>query len=162
MCWGTATIRLSSPAKPAVRVFIDRAGRPEENWDSRKTLGEFAEANSEGLDKLHDGLLPSIAWIEFFPDTPERQAMPSRPDWGHMRSFSGNRSNVLEAMPDFTRVATLLGPADLATVHALIMAGVATSRAEVLRWAVGRIRENPAYTQLHERVHEIDELNAQF
>ena len=79
-----------------------------------------------------------------------------------MRSFLGNRSNVLEAMPDFTRVATLLGPADLATVDALIMAGVATSRAEVLRWAVGRIRENPAYTQLQERVHEIDELKTEF
>lgn len=150
------------PGETAVRVFIDRAGRPEENWDSHETLDDFAKANSEGLDKLHDGLLPSIAWIEFFPDTPERQAMPSRPDWGHMRSFLGNRTNVLEAMPDFTRVATLLGPADLATVDTLIMTGVATSRAEVLRWAVGRIRENPAYNQLRERMHEIDDLKAQF
>jgi Arc/MetJ-type ribon-helix-helix transcriptional regulator len=69
---------------------------------------------------------------------------------------------VLEATPDFTRVATLLGPADLATVDALIKAGVATSRAEVLRWAVGRIRENPAYAEMQERAHEIDELKAQF
>jgi hypothetical protein len=30
---------------------------------------------------------------------------------------------VLEATPDFTRVVTLLGPADLAAVDALIMAG---------------------------------------
>ena len=150
------------PGETAVRVFIDRAGRPEENWDSRETLDDFAKANSEGLDKLHDGLLPSIAWIEFFPDTPERRAMPSRPDWGHMRSFLGNRTNVLEAMPDFTRVPALLGPDDLATVDALIMAGVATSRAEVLRWAVGRIRENPAYAQLQERMHQIGELKAQF
>jgi hypothetical protein len=59
-------------------------------------------------------------------------------------------------------VVTLLGPADLAAVDALIMAGVATSRAEVLRWAVGRIRENPAYTELQGRVHDIDELKAQF
>ena len=88
--------------------------------------------------------------------------MPSRPDWGHMRSFLGNRTSVLEARPDFTRVATLLGPADLAAVDALIMAGVAASRAEVLRWAVGRIRENPAYTELQERMHEIDDLKAQF
>jgi hypothetical protein len=58
-------------------------------------------------------------------------------------------------------VATLL-PADLETVDALIVAGVATSRAEVLRSAAGRIRENPAYAQLQERVHEIDELKAQF
>jgi hypothetical protein len=56
------------PGETAVRVFIDRAGRPEENWDSYETLDDFAKANSEGLDKLQDGLLPSIAWIEFFPD----------------------------------------------------------------------------------------------
>ena len=31
-----------------------------------------------------------------------------------------------------------------------------------LRWAVGRIRERPAYAQLQERVHEIDQLEAQF
>ena len=150
------------PGETAIRVFIDRAGRPEENWDSRETLDDWAKANSEGLDKLHDGLLPAIAWIEFFPDTPERQAVPSRPDWGHAKSFLGNRTNVLEATPDFTRVVTLLGPADLAAVDALIMAGVATSRAEALRWAVGRIRENPAYTELQGRVHDIDELKAQF
>jgi hypothetical protein len=150
------------PGETGVRVFIARGDVPVENWDSHETLDNWAKANSAGLDRLHDGLIPSIAWIEFSPDTPERQAMPSRPDWGHMMSFLGNRTNVLEAMPNFTRVPTLLGPDDLATVDALIMAGVATSRAEVLRWAVGRIRENPAYTQVHERIQEIGELKAQF
>ena len=57
---------------------------------------------------------------------------------------------------------TTLGPADLATVDALITAGIASSRAEVMRWAIGRIRENPAYAQLQERVGEISELKAQF
>ena len=52
--------------------------------------------------------------------------------------------------------------ADLATVDTLITAGIATSRAEIMRWALGRIREHPAYAQLQERVHEIDELKAQF
>ena len=42
------------------------------------------------------------------------------------------------------------------------VAGIANSRAEVLRWALGRVREHPAYSQLQERVHEIDELKAQF
>ena len=149
------------PGEIAVRVFIDRAGRPEEDWDSRKTLDDWAGANGEGIEKLHDGLLPAIAWIEFFPDTPERRAAPSRPDWGHMR-FLGKRPDVMETTPEFTRVATLLGPDDLAAVDALITAGVAASRSEALRWAVGRIRENPAYTQIQERVHEIDELKAQF
>ena len=149
------------PGDTAVRVFIDRGGRPEENWDSRETLDEWAKANGEGIEKLHNGLLPSIAWVEFFPDTPERQAMPSRPDWGHMR-FLGKRSDVMHGGPMFTRVTTQLGPADLATVDALIMAGVASSRAEVLRWAVDRIRERPAYAQLKERAHEFNELKAQF
>ena len=63
---------------------------------------------------------------------------------------------------ELTAVMTRLGPADLATVDTLITAGIANSRAEVLRWAVGRIREHPAYAQLQERVHEIDELKAQF
>jgi hypothetical protein len=40
--------------------------------------------------------------------------------------------------------------------------GIAGSRAEILRWAVGRIREHPAYAQIHDRVHEISELKAQF
>ena len=67
-----------------------------------------------------------------------------------------------EAAEELTPVMTRLGPADLATVDTLITAGIANSRAEVLRWAVGRIRERPAYAQLQERVHEIDQLKAQF
>jgi hypothetical protein len=145
------------PGGTAVRVFIDRAGRPAENWDSRETLDDWATANGEGLAKLHEGLLPSIAWVDFFPDTPERQAAPSRPDWGHMR-FLGKRPDVMDGAPEFTRVPTLLGPADLAAVDALIMAGVAATRSEALRWAMARIRENPAYAPLEERARETDEL----
>jgi len=31
-----------------------------------------------------------------------------------------------------------------------------------VRWAVGRIRENPAYEQLQQRVSEINELKTRF
>jgi hypothetical protein len=55
-----------------------------------------------------------------------------------------------------------LEAADLSTLDTLINAGIANSRAEALRWAVGRIRAHPAYAQLQQRVHEIDELKAQF
>ena len=67
-----------------------------------------------------------------------------------------------EVSEELTPVMTRLGPADLATVDTMITAGIATSRAEVLRWAVGRIRENPAYAQIQARVQEIGELKAQF
>jgi len=59
-------------------------------------------------------------------------------------------------------VRTTLGPADLPTVDALITAGIASSRAEAMRWAIGRIRENPAYGPLQERVCEIGEQRIQF
>ena len=148
------------PGDTAIRVFIDRAGRPEEDWDSRETLHEWAEANSEGIDKLHAGLLPSIAWIEFYPDTPERRAQPARPNWGGM-SWLGKPPDPMENSPEFARVATLLGPADLAAVDSLIIAGVVGSRAEALRWAVGRIREHPAYAQLQEQGDEAGAPTAQ-
>ncbi len=57
---------------------------------------------------------------------------------------------------------TRLGSEDLATVDTLINAGIGGSRAEVLRWALGRVRDNPAYSQLQARVQEIDTLKAQF
>jgi hypothetical protein len=40
----------------------------------------------------------------------------------------------------------------------MIAAGTGSSRAEVLRWAIGRIRENPAGAQMQEPVHETDPL----
>ena len=64
--------------------------------------------------------------------------------------------------PGDTPVRTLVVPDGLATVDALIAAGIGTSRAQVMRWAVGRIRENPAYTQLQERTRETGELKARF
>jgi hypothetical protein len=45
----------------------------------------------------------------------------------------------------------LLEPVDLATLDALITAGIAATRAEAARWALARIREQPAYAQLSER-----------
>jgi len=143
------------PGDTAVRVFIARGGGPEENWDSKETLDEWAKANGEGIEKLHNGLLPFIAWVDFVLDTPEHRAKP------YDQTFSGTRfmgrPDVLEGVPGGARVGTWLGPADLATVDALIVAGVGTSRAEVLRWAIGRIRENPAYAQLQQQVRETGE-----
>jgi hypothetical protein len=74
----------------------------------------------------------------------------------------GMRSDVADEAPDFASVRTRLSPADLATVDALIAAGIASSRAGVVRWAIGRIRENPAYARIQERVQEIGELPDQF
>ena len=72
------------------------------------------------------------------------------------------RTDVADDAAGFAAVRTNLGPDDLATVDALITAGIASTRAEVMRWAIGRIRENPAYAQVQDRAREISELKAQF
>ncbi len=55
-----------------------------------------------------------------------------------------------------------LGVDDLQTLDTLITAGIASSRAEAVRWALARIRERPAYEQLRAHTREIEELKAQF
>jgi len=59
-------------------------------------------------------------------------------------------------------VMARLGGADLETLDTLIAAGIASSRAEAVRWALARIRERPAYEQLRARVREIENLKSQF
>jgi Arc/MetJ-type ribon-helix-helix transcriptional regulator len=59
-----------------------------------------------------------------------------------------------------TPVSARLGPADLATLDALITSGIAASRAEGARWALARLREQPAYAQLSEPAREPGEPRA--
>jgi len=61
-----------------------------------------------------------------------------------------------------TPVMARLDPKDLETLDALITAGIVSNRAEGVLWALARIRERPAYTQLREHIGKIDELKAQF
>jgi hypothetical protein len=149
------------PGDVAVRVFLARPDRPEGEEADEEILGSFEKANRERLKKLNDELPRVIAWVEFQPDSPDGAEKPPR----HVLKIGrGGRATkpLDEAAEELTPVMTRLGPADLATVDTLITAGIASSRAEVLRWAVGRIRENPAYAQIQDRVHEINELKARF
>lgn len=61
-----------------------------------------------------------------------------------------------------TPVMARLGAEDLETLDTLIAVGIATSRAEAVRWALARLRERPAYDQLRARTREIEELKSQF
>jgi hypothetical protein len=151
------------PGETAIRAFVDRAGRPAEAWeDDEMVMQAFEKAHRQEIKKLHrDGLLPSIAWVQFIPDTPGRRA-PGAVLWGFPSMNLGMRSDVADEAPGFASVQTRLGPADLATVDALITAGIASSRADVMRWAIGCIRENPAYAQIQEKAREISELKEQF
>jgi hypothetical protein len=149
------------PGDVAVRVFLPRPDQPEGGEADEDIVGSFEKANRERLKKLNDELPRFIAWAEFHADSPDQTDKRGR----HVLKIGrgGRAARPLDdAAEDLTPVMTRLGPADLATVDTLITAGIAGSRAEVLRWAVGRIRENPAYAQLQNRVREISELKARF
>jgi hypothetical protein len=150
------------PGETAVRAFIARAGRPQGEEADKETVTAFEEANRPAIKKIRDELPRFIGWIEFLPDRPSGAPRPHGLPVLSIAGRGGRARTPEEVSEELTPVMTRLGPADLATVDTLITAGIANSRAEVLRWAVGRIREHPAYAQLQERVHEIDQLKAQF
>lgn len=62
----------------------------------------------------------------------------------------------------FTPVMVRLTAAELETVDTLIAVGIASSRAEAIRWALARIRERPAYEQLRGCARETERLKAEF
>jgi len=149
------------PGDVGVRVFFPRPDLPEGEEADEEIVGSFEKANREHIKKLNDGLPRFIAWLEFEPDSAGGADGLRR----HVLKLArgGRAPKPLDEAPEeFTPVMTRLGPADLAAVDMLITAGIAGSRAEVLRWAVGRIRENPAYAQIQDRVREISELKSRF
>ena len=149
------------PGETAIRVFISRAGQPQSEEADKEIVQAFDKANHPVIKQLRDRLPRFIAWVQFQPDMagePPRAGVPT------LRIPGGGRRAMApdELTEQMTPVNTRLGAADLATVDTLITAGIANSRAEVLRWAIGRIRENPAYAQLQDRVQEINELKTKF
>jgi hypothetical protein len=157
------------PGQTAVQVFLGRAGRPEGREADREIVAMVREGGPAPLVRLA-GELPFIEWVEFRPHVPSMHG-GFDPDTGPSIRFSPrgeDRAHLTEQagpgepQEQLTPVMTRLGTADLAAVDTLIAAGIAGSRAEILRWAVSRIREHPAYAQLQDRVREISQLKAQF
>jgi hypothetical protein len=151
------------PGEVAIRIFISRSGRPEGEDPDKDILNAFEEANGERIKELREHLPRFIGWIEFRPEAADTEERPHGPVMRMRLGGRGGRTRTLDDLSEgLTPVMTRLGTADLATVDTLIAAGFANSRAEVLRWAVGRIRENPTYAQLQERMEEINALKAHF
>jgi hypothetical protein len=157
------------PGETAVRVFLSRGVRPEGREADKEILATVRDGGPAPLARLA-GELPFIEWIEFRPHVPGRHG-GYHSDAGPSIRFSpreqgldrlAEKAGPGEPQEQLTPVMTRLGTADLAAVDTLIAAGIAGSRAEILRWAVGRIREHPAYAQLQDRVREISQLKAQF
>ncbi len=131
------------PGQTAMRVFFDWPGRSDGKKADPKTVHAFVVANSAALDVLRDELPRSIRWVEFRPESPAGAASPH--GLSYRITDRGQQAATQHDVPEnLTPVMTRLGPADLATLDSLIKAGIVNSRAEGVRWAIGRLREHPA------------------
>jgi hypothetical protein len=144
-----------------VRVLLGADG-PED--DLEPVLTAFEHANETAIEQFRGYLtakLREIGVVEYtFSNSPATcdgkgpraimpvaQCLSDIQEWQH-----GEATFVLAA----------LGPAGLETVDTLIMAGIAATRAEAIRWALDRIRERPAYQRLRELRSDADKLKNEF
>lgn len=107
-------------------------------------------ANTAALGVLREELPRVIGWVEL---RPEGHAGAASPHTLAYRITGRSRPAPAgdQSPEDLTPVMVQLGAADLATLDTLITAGVVSSRAEGLRWALSRLREHPAYARSRSR-----------
>lgn len=148
------------PGRLLLRVVIEA---PEGKDERRQALEEFGHARHEVFRELRRELdkLPVPAMLQFVTGGEPAEGGPRGPriQLFHERGGTGE---ACEPAPALTPVMARLGPDDLETLDTLITVGIASSRAEAVRWALARIRERPAYAQLRARTREIEELKSQF
>jgi Arc/MetJ-type ribon-helix-helix transcriptional regulator len=141
---------LIEPGDLWVRVLLDEPDGPEDDW--APTMTAFEQANETAIEQFQGYLaakLREIMTVEYvFGNNPFT--------WGGEGPRYG--MHVAQRMSDIqewehgeaTFVVVAPGPAGLETVDTLIMAGIAATRAEAIRWALDRVREGLAYQRLRE------------
>ena len=143
------------PGQLLARVVINV---PEGEEERKRGFEKFHDQRREAFRELRRGLdqLPVSVVLQFVaagePAEGEHQGPMIKMA---ARGLGGEAAG-------FTPVMARLGAEDLETLDTLITAGIASSRAEAVRWALARIRERPAYEQLRAHTREIEELKAQF
>ena len=142
---------LIEPGDLWVRVLLDEPDGPEDDW-APTAMAAFEQVNETAIEQFRGYLaakLREIMTVEYvFGDNavswdgegprcgmPVAQRLSDIQEWEH-----GEATFVVVAM----------GPAGLETVDTLIMAGIAATRAEAIRWALDRVREGPAFQRLAE------------
>ena len=144
------------PGQFVVRVIAAASGDKD---DRRRVAREFEGSFREQMEQIRRDLgdkLPEVSRVEIRIGNDEHgptffMAAPGRAL--EARALAGG---------DLTPVMARLGPADLETLDTLITSGIASNRADAVRWALARIRERPAYGQLRAKAAEIEELKTQF
>ena len=140
------------PGQVIVRVILNPTGE-----DPHETIEAFEKAHRDTITELRARIaqnMPFIGRLQFtVPSKEGKRPVITMPIGPPDRTAIGR---------NLTPVMARLDPKDLETLDALITAGIVSNRADGVRWALARIRERPAYTQLREHIGKIDELKAQF
>ena len=146
------------PGELLVRLILEAADGQK---GQEQALHGFEEAHDEAFKQFRKDLsarLPNMWRMEVLTSSDTGD--------GPRMVLGGRRLDSLVARAtegaELTPVMARLGRVDLETLDALITAGIASSRAEAVRWALARIRERPAYAQLRERAREIERLKTEF
>ena len=141
---------LIEPGDLWVRVLLDEPDGPDDDW--APALTAFERANETAIGQFRGYLavkLREIMAVEYvfgndpvtFDGEGPRGGMPVAQRLSDISEWEHGEA---------TFVLAWLGPAGLETVDTLIVAGIAATRAEAIRWAVDRVREGPAYRRLRE------------
>jgi hypothetical protein len=141
------------PGQVMIQVILTPTGE-----DPDETLHAFEKAHGGAIEDLRKKIaqeMPFIGRVQF--------TLPAQPGERKHPVISMSVSPPDRTVPgrNLTPVMARLDPGDLEVLDALITAGIVSSRAEGVRWALARIRERPAYAQLREHIGKIDELKAQ-
>jgi hypothetical protein len=163
------------PGELLVRVIIDAPDDAPDDGKAEDAEADGEERRIKARERALDAFEAEYKTVihDFRKDLSERV-----PEVGRLEIRAGSESGggptmtmrfrqrgSLEARAlggDTTPVMARLSREDLETLDSLITAGIASSRAEAVRWALARIRERPAYAQLRERAREIERLKTEF
>jgi len=144
-----------------VRVLLDSDG-PD---DYERSWKAFADAHQAAIDEFPRYLaekVHEIMNVEFrFDVSVEAGGGLDGPQWGYP---TGRRLSDYQEWERgaATFVHAPMGPDGLETLDTLILAGIAGTRMEAIRWALDRFRDHPAYERLRERVRDGDALKDEF
>ena len=144
-----------------VRVLLAADGP----GDYQRSVQAFQHDHQAAIEEFAGYLARTLREIRLVEFTPEKTVGRD----GHGPRFHMLISQRLAdarawELGELTQVDmhTTLGRSGLETLDTLIMAGIADTRADAIRWALDRIRERPAYERPRERIREIDQLRSEF
>jgi hypothetical protein len=142
------------PGELLARVIIET---PDDEPERRQAFGAFHDQHREALHELRSELdrLPTRVTLQFTTSGEPGKGKP-------VIQLGQGPAGPGGGGPGLTPVMARLGQEDLETLDTLITVGIASSRAEAVRWALARIRERPAFEQLRAHTREIETLKSQF